>query len=263
MLQLYLNAFLAHADPQSSLASVPRIDFLGLPLDAPMSGIELCRARRVVKATKKPNIDIFFQMIEGYALEILDCIKRATDKQVLHMNNLLALYHLNSNLIFPTHNRQSLKMKGMMSIALQRVSGTFLSPEGLKRLTEEEKEILRQIKEFLKEHHVLYRGIDDIGTDDVPMNVDYAFRLRSAAPLAPVLAIGEAPIGHVQPETRSPGIITIYHRVSEQQEGVSVTPTLEEALSAIFPLIFPYGPALTIPGRTLREKAQLLLLYDL
>jgi hypothetical protein len=98
------------------------------------------------------------------------------------MNNLLGLYHLNSDVIFPTHNPQSLKMKGMMSVAAQRVRGTFLSPEGPERLTKGEKEILRRIKEFLKEHHILSRGIDDIGTDDIPTNLDYAFRLRSATP---------------------------------------------------------------------------------
>jgi hypothetical protein len=178
------------------------------------------------------------------------------------MNNLLAPYHLNSDLIFPTHNPQSFKMKGMISVEAQRVSSTFVSPEGLGRLTEEEKEILRQIKELLKEHHVLYRGIDDIGTDDVPANVDCAFRLRSAAHLASVLAIGEALVGHVQSETRCPGVITIYHRVSQQQEGASVTLTLEEALSPIFALIFRHDRALTIPERTLREKAQLLLPSD-
>jgi hypothetical protein len=43
---------------------------------------------------------------------------------------------------------------------------------------------------------------------------------------------------------------------------MSVTLTLEEALSAISPLLFPFGPALTIPGKSLREKAQLLLLSD-
>jgi hypothetical protein len=41
-----------------------------------MSGIELCKAQRVVKAIGKPNIDTFFQKIEGYSLEIPDCIKR-------------------------------------------------------------------------------------------------------------------------------------------------------------------------------------------
>jgi hypothetical protein len=106
MLQLELKAFVAHADSQSRLASVSRIHFLGLPSDALMSGIELCRARMVGKAKGKPNIDTFFHMMEGHALEITDCIKRATHKQVLHMNNLLALYHLNSDLIFPTHNSQ-------------------------------------------------------------------------------------------------------------------------------------------------------------
>jgi hypothetical protein len=240
----------------------PEFTLLEQPSEVLMSGIWLCRARMVAKAKGKPNIDAFFQMMAGYAREIPDCIKRANDKQVLHMNNLLALYHLNSDLIFPTHNSQSLKMKGMMSVAAQRVSGTFLSPEGLERLTEEEKEILRQITEFLKEHHVLYRGIDDIDTDDVPTNVDYAFGLRSAAPLAPVLAIGEAPVGHVQFEAQSPGVITIHHRISEQQEGVSATLTLEDALSAIFPLIFPHGPILTLPRRTLRKKVRLLLLSD-
>jgi hypothetical protein len=40
---------------------------------------------------------------------------------------------------------------------------------------------------------------------------------------------------------------------------VSETLTLEETLSVIFPLIFPHDPVLTIPGRTLREKTQLLL----
>jgi lantibiotic modifying enzyme len=99
----------------------------------------------VAKATGKPDIDIFFRMMEEYALEIPDCITRAIDKQVLHMNNLLGLYDLNIDLVFPIHNPQSLKMKGMMSMAAQRVSGTFLLPEGLERLTEAENEILRQI----------------------------------------------------------------------------------------------------------------------
>jgi hypothetical protein len=35
---------------------------------------------------------------------------------------------------------------------------------------------------------------------------------------------------------------------------MSVTLTLQEAISAVFPLIFPHGPALTIPGKSLREK---------
>jgi hypothetical protein len=189
MLQLELKAFVAFAGPQSRLASVSRIHFWGLLSDESKSGIELWRARRVVKATGKPDIDIFFQMMQEYALEIPDCIKRAIDKQVLHKTNILALYHLNSDLIFPTHNFQSLKMKGMISIAAQRVSGTFLSPEGLQRLTEAEKEILRQITQFLKDHHVPDRGIDDISTDDVSINFDYAFRLGPETPLAPVLAL--------------------------------------------------------------------------
>jgi hypothetical protein len=110
MLQRELNAFVACADPHSRLASVSRIQFLGLPSDESKSRTELYRAGRVVNATGKPDIDIFFQRMQEYALEIPDCIERGTDKQVLHMNNLLALYNLNSDLIFPTHDPQSCKM---------------------------------------------------------------------------------------------------------------------------------------------------------
>jgi hypothetical protein len=143
MLRLELKAFVAHADPQWRLALMSRIDFFGRPSGESTFWIELCRARKVVKATKKSNVETFFQAIKGHALEILGCIKRATNKQVLHMNYLLALDHLNSDLIVRTPNPQSLKMNATMSVAVRKASGTFLSPEGLERLIEEEKEILR------------------------------------------------------------------------------------------------------------------------
>ena len=171
----------------------------------------------------------------------------------LSVNNNLSLVFLCGRSFIEKPGIYSFHLHGTMTPCIRDFNTGFICfNETSKDKFPENFNILLQ---YLLDNNPLYQDIEKINQDNVEFTRNLTSKVSASCGfvLEAENEIGKNPGS----KKRSDGI---YVGVTSKSDGTSVQLPFEIALASLFPFLFPDGPIKEIPGKTLRQKVQNLLL---
>ena len=193
----------------------------------------------------------FVQQMRAYFRQIpQDIVNLPNDTRFL-LNGQLSVAFVHGTVTFPVPGVASPHLRGIFRIGARQAGTGYLAIDTNPLPNERDRELLRHLLSWFREHNPLYRDVDETPLTVESLRVRLDPQVQGAAVVSARIDSEREPMSDFHNNVRI--------RLKDSQDKLTTTfVSLELALSMSFPLLFPF-PLPRIPGTTFRQKARAIL----
>ena len=203
----------------------------------------------------KASYPLFIDFVNNYNTIFPECFEKIPYKEQVETNRNLAIVFLCGQTYLEKPGIHSFHLRGTMNPSVRRFNTGFISfSHGNGCFPPYFAELLS----FLKAKNSLYERIDEITEDSMSKFVHTLkdkIGASAALLLPPQEDMTDVPIVSLAKDSKEFMVF-----VSKKEDGEPIQLPFEVAIASLFPLLFPYGPLIQIPGNTIRKKCTNLLI---
>ena len=203
----------------------------------------------------KEREEYFIHFVEEYENRFPPCFDEIPFKEQVEANRNLSIVFLCGQSYLETPGISSFHLRGSLTPSVRRFNTGFIS-----FMNSNGRDFPEQFPvwfQFLRENNPLYENVETIKEDTMSkfvLSLTDKIGASSAFLIPQQDEMSEKPIVSFSKTNKD---FLVY--VSKKEDGEAIKLPFEVAIASLFPLLFPYGPLIRIPGDTIRKKVQNLL----